>query len=116
MPKSIQWKELYPIVTAAATWGHLWSTKRILFLCDNEVVVHCLRSGTSHSSDVMDLLRRLFLCAAKFNFTASAKHVPGIHNTIADSLSRFQMQVFRQEAPLADVHPTIPAHMPSQHI
>ena len=116
LPKSIQWKELYPIVLAAATWGHLWSTKRILFLCDNEAVVHCLTSGTSHSSHVMDLLRRLFLCAAKFNFTASAKHVPGIHNTIADSLSRFQMQVFRQEAPSADAHPTTPAHIPSQHI
>ncbi len=33
-------------------------------------------------------------CAAKkFNFTASVKHVPGIHTTMADSLSHFQMQI-----------------------
>ena len=57
MSKSIQWKELYPIVLAAATWGQLWTRKRILFLCDNEAVVHSLTSGTSRSPDVMDLLR-----------------------------------------------------------
>ena len=116
MSKSIQWKELYPIVLAAVTWGQLWTRKRILFLCDNEAVVHSLTSGTSRSPDVMVLLRRLFLCAAKFNFTASAKHVPGIHNTVADSLSRFQMQVFRQAAPAADTHPTTPAQMPLLNI
>ena len=28
--QSIQWKELYPIVVASATWGHLWAKKRVL--------------------------------------------------------------------------------------
>ena len=39
MPKSIQWKELYPLLLTAATWGHLWLTKHILFLCNNKIVV-----------------------------------------------------------------------------
>jgi hypothetical protein len=30
--------ELYPIVVAAVLWGHLWTSKRILFLCDNEAI------------------------------------------------------------------------------
>ena len=31
MSKSIQWKELYPMVLAATTWGQLWTRRRILF-------------------------------------------------------------------------------------
>ena len=47
----------------------------------------------------MQLLRELFLCAARFKFIVMAKHVPGKENAITDSLSRFNMQVFRQLAP-----------------
>ena len=96
--------------------GPTLDKKAYPILCDNEAIVHSLTSGTSCSPDVMDLLRRLFLCAAKFNFTASAKHVPGIHNTIADSLSCFQIQVFRLAAPAAETHPTTPAQMPLQNM
>ena len=113
LQRSIQWKELFPIVLAAATWGPQWSTKRILFLCDNEAVVAALRSGTSLSPEIMVLIRTLHFCAAKHNFTASAKHVPGAHNSIADALSRFHMQVFRLLAPDADTTPTPPAQLPS---
>lgn len=101
---------------AAATWGEHWSTKRVLFLCDNEAVVAILRSGTSRSSDIMELVRSLHLCAATFNFYYSAKHVPGIDNSIADSLSRFNMQAFRQLAPQADATPTTQASLPSTSI
>ena len=47
----------------------------------------------------MQLLRELFLCAARFILMVPAKHVPGKENAIADSLSRFNMQVFCQLAP-----------------
>lgn len=110
--QSIQWKELYPIVLAAATWGHHWSSKRILFLSDNQAVVSILQSGTSRSPEIMSLVRCLHLCAAKHNFSHTAKHVPGVSNSIADALSRFNMQVFRQLAPEADLLPTTPACLP----
>ena len=58
----------------------------------------------------MQLLRELFLCAARFNINVTANHVPGKQNAIADALSRFNMQVFRQLAPQA--HPT-PITIPS---
>ena len=48
---------------------------------------------------LMQLLRELFLCAARFKFIVMAKYVPGKENAIADTLSRFNMQVFRQLAP-----------------
>jgi hypothetical protein len=36
----------------------------------------------------MKLMRQLTWCACKYNFTFSAKHVPGVKNNLADSLSR----------------------------
>ena len=94
MPKSIQWKELYLADNAGSSNMHRPPLDLVDKTCpvlhNNEAIVHSLRFGMSHSSDVMDLLWHLFLCAAKFNLIASAKHVPGIHNTIAVSLSCFK--------------------------
>ena len=40
----------------------------------------------------MDLVRFLVLISMKHNFLVRARHVPGVHNEIADALSRFQVQ------------------------
>ena len=113
LERSIQWRELYPIVLAAAVWGHRWCTLRIRLLCDNLAIVRCLISGSSHCPHVMSLLRSLFLLTAKYNFTISAQHIPGTHNVIADSLYRFHMQVFRSHAPQASSQPCpLPPSLP----
>ena len=57
----------------------------------------------------MDLLHFLVLVSMKHNFYVRARHVPGIHNEIADALSRFQEKRFRAMAPQAESTPcTIP--------
>ena len=56
-----------------------------------QAVVHCIVSGTSHCPHIMHLLRNLFYLAVTHNFHVSAQHLPGIHNFIADSLSRFML-------------------------
>jgi hypothetical protein len=104
-PLSIAYKELFPIVLACNVWGNTWRNRRIQFYCDNQSVVAILSSGTSKDSRLMQLLRELFLCAARFNFKVTAQHVPGKENGIADSLSRFNLQAFRQLAPQARPHP-----------
>ena len=114
--RSIQWKELFPIVLAAATWGHLWTKTRITFMCDNEAVATMIRTGTSKCPMIMELLRQLFYYAAKYNFSATAQHIPGKLNLIADALSRFNMQVFHLAAPQADPAPCIPTSLPSINI
>ena len=53
----------------------------------------------------MHLLRHLLSAAARFNFTFTSQHIPGIHNNIADALSRFHWQDFRRLAPMAQLHP-----------
>jgi hypothetical protein len=51
----------------------------------------------------MKLMRQLTWCACKYNFTFSAKHVPDVKNNLADSLSRLQIDKFRQLAPQAAI-------------
>ena len=104
--KSIEWKELYAIVIACETWGAHWSGKRILFHCDNQAVVQVWDSGLSRSSDLMYLVRALFFVAAHKNFNVLVRHIRGVNNSIADSLSRLQLPRFRTLAPLAEPTPT----------
>lgn len=54
----------------------------------------------------MHLLRDLVLPATRFSFSYSVKHVPGLHNEIADALSRFLWQEFWRLAPQANPQPT----------
>ena len=112
-PLSIAYTELFPIVIACHVWGSKWRDRRIQFCCDNQGVVAVISSGTSKDTRLMQLLRELFLCAVQFNFMVSAKHVPGKENAIADSLSRFNMQVFRQLVPRFQPVPVYVAIPPS---
>lgn len=104
---SIAYKELFPVVLAAHVWGYLWERQRVLFKVDNQSVVAILNSRTSRDPDIMALMRSLLFAAARFSFSFSAEHVPGVTNGVADALSRFHMQAFRNLAPHADHQPTV---------
>ena len=98
---SIALLELYPIVVAALVWGHLWHKKRILVHCDNSAVVDIINKGRSRCPQINVLMRKLSLSEAEGGFMIYAEHIEGRINHIADSLSRFQMQRFREVAPHA---------------
>ena len=103
---SIQWKELFAIVAAALTWGHLWVGKRIQFFCDNQAIVLAWQNRRAKQPLLAALLRRLFLTAATGNFHVTIKHLPGCSNAIADAISRRQFTRFLSLSPQADPHPT----------
>ena len=77
---NIAYKELFPIVLSFYIWGEKWRNRRIQFDCDNQSVVAIINSETSKDSHIMKLVRELFLCAARMNFTTFAKHVSGKDN------------------------------------
>jgi hypothetical protein len=98
---SIAWLELFPIVVAIVLWGNRLKGKRIILRCDNEAVVCIINKQTSKCPLIMKLLRFFVLQCLKNNLAFSARHVPGKENNVADALSRFQMERFRQAAPNA---------------
>ena len=106
---SIEWQELFPIVVACVIWKSRFTGKRLQFWCDNESVVHIVNSGHSKSPRIMSLMRYLTLTAMQSNFLVRCKHISGKSNGIADAISRFQGDRFRQLAPEASKTPcTIP--------
>ena len=106
MPMSIAYKEFFPVVIAAHLWGDQWANRRVCFRLDNSSVVHILNARTSRDHHIMGLVRSLLSVAARFNFTFQAQHIPGLANPVADALSRFRWQVFRQLAPDSSSTPT----------
>ena len=100
--------EFYPIVLSVCLWGHKIQNHRILFFTDNESLVHVIKKKSR-----MFFVRKLVLACLKYNILFKAKHIPGIHNKLADCLSRFQVQTFKQLAPVhMNRFPTdIPPHL-----
>jgi hypothetical protein len=70
------------------------ANKRILFHFDNISVVYCINKQTYKNADSM----RLVVQALTFHIYFEAEHVPGITNILADKLSRFQIEDFKQLA------------------
>ena len=50
----------------------------------------------------MRLVRAIFFFAAKNNCNILMRHIAGISNGLADSLSRLQVRRFKEELPTAD--------------
>ena len=102
---SIQWKELFPIYLACFIWARSLAGKRILFHCDTASIVDIWSTQSSKCPNITNLLRHLFFIAAKHEFSINITHIPGLDNSLADCLSRLQVQRFRQIAPHADRDP-----------
>ena len=98
---SIAWQELFPIYLACAVWGPFWCNRHVRFSCDNQAVVSIINTKSSKIPRIMDLLRPITLFTLQHNFTLTAVHLAGLQNGVADSLSRFQMERFRELAPEA---------------
>lgn len=64
MARSIEFKELLPILLAVLAWGRWWQGSVVQCRCDNAAVVCVLASRYSKSDDIMHLLRCLFFLEA----------------------------------------------------
>ena len=99
-------KELAPIVVAAINWGRGWKGKTILARCDNMAVVAIINSGTSKNPQAMNLMRCLSFLCATWEFRMQSAHISGVHNIVADALSRDNLSLFRSCYPQANPDPT----------
>ena len=97
--------EFFPIFVALHLWGKHFRNKKIILHCDNMAVVCTVNSMTSKSDQMLVVLRAFTLKCLELNLVVKAKHIPGKSNDITDSLSRFQMNRFRELAPNAEEQP-----------
>lgn len=105
--ESIAVKELFPILMAAAMYGRHWSGSNILCRCDNQAVVTVLQSRYAKDHRMMHLLRLLFFFEARYHFHTTAQHIPGMHNTLADSISRNKHALFLSQCPDMQHNPVV---------
>lgn len=103
--RDITFLELVPIVLALHVWGKALQKKKIIFFVDNMALVHILNKQSSKSDRVMSFLRPLILVTLHNHIQFKAQHIPGMHNLIADAISRKKWEFFRRLEPNADKDP-----------
>ena len=111
--RNIAMLEFYPIVLSLFLWGDHIRDKCVTFFTDNEALVHVINKNTCKDKSLMTFVRQLVLVCFKHNILFRAKHIAGFRNTLADALSRFQIQRFKKLAP-AGMDPMatkIPSHL-----
>lgn len=73
--------------------------------------MHVINKQSCRDKELMFFVRRLVLVCFSRNIVFKAKHIPGVRNKLADSLSWLQLQTFHQLAP-AYMHPS-PTEIPA---
>ena len=74
------------IATACLIWGQSWEGKAVTFWCDN---IACVFS--------MALIRIIANCVNNWKFPPYFLHIRGKDNLTADALSRFDMEMFKED-------------------
>ena len=98
---------ILPHCGALWMWAEEWADSVVRFWCDNKAVVCIINSLTSQSEWIMGLVRAFTLTSLQYNNLVHARHIPGLDNSIVDTLSHQQMDRFRQLAPEARELPKI---------
>ena len=103
-------KELLPITIACAVWGHYWQHQHVLVLCDNMSVVQILTKFKSRDPVLMHLLRCLHFFCAIHDVKLRSEHIAGVHNVVADAVSRNNLSILFAQVPRAEKLPTLIPH------
>ena len=88
LKRSIQWKELHPIIVAARRHRHEWNGRIVRFGVDNQSVVYMINSGKSKCDHCQCLLRELSELERRYQFRSISSWVPREFNVVSDLLSR----------------------------
>ena len=94
-------------MVAVDTWGVPLTSSTVCFFTDNDTLVTIINKQTSRQPNVMVLMRKLILSCLRYNIQFTARHVPGRDNTLADKLSRYQVDEFLKLA----VGQSVPYHV-----
>ena len=85
---------MFPILSIKI-WGTQLVNKCITFHTDNQALSEVINKKTTKEGELLVLLRALVLSCLQNNILFKAVHLPGVHNTKADGLSRLQVTKFK---------------------
>ena len=83
-----------------STWCSELRNKRVLFMTDNESVVHAINKRTAKDTEMVELLHAMALICLRNNIFFRARHIPTV------SLSRLQVDIFHTLSRGMDLTPT----------
>lgn len=117
---NILFLEAYPVMLLFELFKTDLANKKIILHIDNEALVTTLNKQTVDHSHTMVIIRHIVLVALEYNIIFKAVHVPGVQNTLADPLSRLQIDVFKQRArdqnvTVEDDPIQVPHHLSPKH-
>ena len=93
----INWKELKTIEIACKWRGPYWTGTRVLLEVDNTCAAGYANRGYGRIAHLSSIARRIKLLEARYNFELVIRHLAGILNVIADTLSRNKLAASTQE-------------------
>ena len=76
------------IVIALRAWGNHWCHSAVDIYCDNLGVVQVVETGRTRDQFLALCVRNSWLLTASLDIQLPIYHVPGVHDIIADTLSR----------------------------
>ena len=94
-------KELLPIILSFGLWGSHWTSEKILFRKDSQVVVAALTSISARDHTMSHLLWCLFFFEAYFDVEHKVFHLPEWDNPTADANSCNNVDQFFSLCPQA---------------
>ena len=104
---SIEYLELYALITGLMIWGDRFKNENIIVYCDNQAVVHMINNTSSSCRNCMVLIRIMVLEGLIYNHRVFARFIPTKSNGRADALSSLDFKWFFHLSPLsACVTPT----------
>lgn len=97
---SMPFLESLAIAYGCATFGHLWSGKKIYCLSDCQPAEMAINARYSRDAGLRQIIRSIGRLACRFNFDLRVRHIEGLKNVRADPLSRLDVTGFLKQAPL----------------
>ena len=93
---SIEYLELFAVLTGVLLWVDKFRNKQIILFCDNMSVVEMINSSSSSCKNCMVLIRLLVLKGMTENVRIFARHIKGKNNYFCDALSRLKLDTFHK--------------------
>ncbi len=103
---TIAYRELFAVVVAVCTWGHLFRGKIIHFWNDNTNTILAAKKATTRDPQMMHLLRALHSLCVDFQMHVWFDYINTKDNSIADALSRLDFKRFHTLLPTANTTPS----------